>query len=89
MLLLASFGYDAWGLEISDTAVMKAREEEVKNGGKEMYAVKEEGVGKGKVTFFQGDFFDSTGWMEKIGAGEGSGFDLIYDYTVGTFPCRY
>jgi len=80
VLLLASFGYDAWGLEISEIAVKRARAEEEKNGGEETYAAKEEGVGKGKVTFFQGDFFDSTGWIDKIGTGKG--FDLIYDYTV-------
>lgn len=82
-LLLASFGYDAWGLEISETAVKKAREEEEKNGGNEMYAARNEGIGKGNATFFQGDFFDSTGWIEKLGMGDGfEGFDLIYDYTV-------
>lgn len=83
VLLLASFGYDAWGLEISETAVARAREEEEKNGGKEVYAAKDEEVGKGKATFFQGDFFDATGWKERIETGEGfEGFDLIYDYTV-------
>lgn len=90
VLLLASFGYDAWGLEISETAVTRAREEEEENGGKEMYAANEEAAGKGKVTFFQGDFFDSRGWIERIGTGNGfEGFDLIYDYTVRMAHCGY
>lgn len=81
VLLLASFGYDAYGLEISETALKRAREEQEKNG--EKYHVRDEAIGKGKVDFIHGDFFESASWVGKDGKlGDGQMFDLIYDYTV-------
>ncbi|ODH26282.1 hypothetical protein ACO22_04703 [Paracoccidioides brasiliensis] len=77
VFLLAGFGYDAYGLEYSDTAVGICREEAAKVG--DNLPVRDEQIGKGKVTFIQGDFFQND-WLEKIGVGWG-GFDLIYDYT--------
>lgn len=86
VLLLAGFGYDALGLEVSEGAVRRCweeweKEKERGKGEGGMYAVRdEEGVGAGEVRFVRGDFFAGEGeWM---GDGEG-GFDLIYDYTVG------
>lgn len=80
VILLASFGYDAYGLEVSDKAVELCVQEQQKNGDK--YPVKDESVGYGTVTFLKGDFFRDE-WIEKI---PGSGkFDLIYDYTVRLF----
>ena len=77
VLLLSSFGYDAFGLEVSGTAVKRCYEEQEAYGDK--YPVRDESAGAGKVTFMVGDFF-GTDWMKNI---EGDGkVDLIYDYTV-------
>lgn len=78
VLLLASFGYDAYGLEYSATALEVCKEEQAKNGDK--YPVRDAEVGQGKITFVQGDFFQDT-WLEKLQLTRNS-FDLIYDYTV-------
>ncbi|KAJ5454558.1 uncharacterized protein N7458_005514 [Penicillium daleae] len=77
VLLLASFGYDAYGLEYSATAVELCKKEETENHS--WYRVRDEKIGKGKVTFLQGDFFDDA-WLETIGVPR-NGFDVIYDYT--------
>lgn len=78
VLLLASFGYDAYGLECSAAAVDACKKEERENHSR--YRVRDEKVGKGKITFVQGDFFDDT-WLKEIGVPR-NGFDVIYDYTV-------
>jgi hypothetical protein len=78
VLLLASFGYDAYGLEVSATAVDACKKEEKENHS--WYRVRDEKAGKGKVTFVQGDFFDDA-WLKGIGVPR-NGFDIIYDYTV-------
>ncbi|KAK9622154.1 hypothetical protein V6Z98_006841 [Aspergillus fumigatus] len=78
VLLLASFGYDAYGLEYSATAVKVCKEEQAKNGDK--YPVRDAEIGQGKITYVQGDFFKDT-WWEKLQLPRNS-FDLIYDYTV-------
>ncbi|KAJ5995532.1 hypothetical protein N7481_002509 [Penicillium waksmanii] len=78
VLLLASFGYDAYGLEVSATAVDACKKEEKENPS--WYRVRDEKAGKGKVTFVQGDFFDDT-WLKEIGVPR-NGFDIIYDYTI-------
>jgi len=80
VLLLASFGYDAYGLEISETAVQKCKEYYEKNGQK--YPEKDEELGIGQVVFIHGDFFDSTTWKGDVESlGSPKEFDLIYDYT--------
>ena len=77
VLLLASFGYDAFGLEVSETAVKRCYEEQKINGHK--YPVKDETIGAGEIRFMYGDFF-APSWVVQV---EGDGkFDLIYDYTV-------
>lgn len=78
VLLLSSFGYDAYGLEYSATAVEMCRKEE--KGNRSWYRVRDESVGRGKVTFVKGDFFDDA-WLREIGVPL-NGFDLVYDYTV-------
>lgn len=81
VLLLASFGYDAYGLEISETAVRRAKEEQEKHSDR--YPTRDETIGAGTAYFFQGDFFDPETWVSSIGRAEVSeGFDVIYDYTV-------
>lgn len=77
VLLLASFGYDAFGLEVSETAVTRCYEEQKANGHR--YPVRNEIDGAGKVRFESGDFF-SAEWIKGI-ADDGK-VDLIYDYTV-------
>lgn len=52
VLLLASFGYDAYSLESSVTAVDACKKEEKVNHSR--YRVRDEKDGKGKVTFVQG-----------------------------------
>ncbi|KAI1925511.1 hypothetical protein LOZ65_002816 [Ophidiomyces ophidiicola] len=80
VFLFASFGYDAYGLEYSITALGVCEEETKKyidNDGK--IPAKDKAVGSGGVKFLQGDFF-ADGWLKDAGLEEG-GFDLIYDYT--------
>lgn len=81
VILLASFGYDAYGLEVNDKAVELCLQEQQTNGDK--YPVNDESVGSGTVTFLKGDFFHDE-WTKKIPGG--GKFDLIYDYTVRTSP---
>lgn len=81
VILLASFGYDAYGLEVSDKAVELCVQEQQTNGAK--YPIEDESVGYGTVNFLKGDFFRDE-WTKKIPGG--GKFDLIYDYTVRLFP---
>ncbi len=77
VLLLASFGYDAYGLEVSEIAVKRCIEEQKANGHE--YPLREGSEGGGRISFLRGDFF-GDGWVKNV---EGGGiFDLIYDYTV-------
>jgi methyl halide transferase len=78
VLLLKSFGYEAWGLEYSETAVSACRTYQEEHGRE--YRVQVEGVGEGTARFVVGDFFQDD-WLVDIG-GPGTQFDLIYDYTV-------
>ncbi|KAL8760689.1 MAG: hypothetical protein Q9184_003136 [Pyrenodesmia sp. 2 TL-2023] len=76
VLLLASYGYDAYGLEVSEKAVERCIEEKSITGDK--YPVRDEAVGAGESTFLKGDFF-ADAWSGEF-AGGGT-FELIYDYT--------
>ncbi|KAJ5662374.1 uncharacterized protein N7477_009990 [Penicillium maclennaniae] len=77
VLLLASFGYDAYGLEYSATAVEECKKEAAADHS--LYSVRDETVGRGKATFVQGDFFDDA-WLQTMGVSLND-FDIIYDYT--------
>ncbi|KAJ5281084.1 hypothetical protein N7478_006456 [Penicillium angulare] len=77
VLLLASFGFDTYGVEYSSAAVEACKKEETEN--RSWYRVRDQNTGRGKVTFVQGDFFDDA-WLETIGVPR-NGFDLVYDYT--------
>lgn len=95
VLLLAAYGYDAVGLEISETAV-KACEvlrDQVESGlaGNEvegldkdvldLYQTKDDHIGRGTASFVAGDFF-SDDWMAEGGTQQSSHkWDLVYDYT--------
>jgi len=78
VLLLSAFGYDAYGLDISSSALQEARKVEKEMGGKGVYETKE-GAEKGSITWVAGDFFEDQ-FLKDV-EGEGT-FDLIYDYTV-------
>jgi SAM-dependent methyltransferase len=78
VLLFASFGYDAYGLEYSQVAVDLCKTREAED--REKYVVRDAAIGRGNATFIQGDFFKED-WLEKLGL-ERNCFELIYDYTV-------
>ena len=93
VLLLASFGYDAVGLELSETALKRALEEQEKNAHK--YAARDPKVGKGTARFLNGDFFDDSATWKQGGSSavdsvtaKGT-FDLIFDYTVRHSQARF
>ncbi|KAI9824941.1 MAG: hypothetical protein M1832_001546 [Thelocarpon impressellum] len=73
VLLLASFGYDALGLEISAAAVAACKGHAAAHGAE--YPAREVEVGKGEARFALGDFFEDD-WIP-----DGGKFDLVYDYT--------
>lgn len=78
VLLLASCGYDAYGLDVSQSAVRACEdfgEREFKN-----YTTHGSDWGCGQYKFVQGDFFKDD-WRSNTEASD-EGFDLIYDYTV-------
>jgi hypothetical protein len=80
--LLASWGYDAYGLEVSSHAADGATKYLAEPGPGPLegeYKVKDEKVGTGVKKCLIGDFFEDA-WIKEIG-GE-AGFDLIYDNTV-------
>jgi hypothetical protein len=83
--MLALHGFDAYGLEISSSAVAAAeafasaelRQPAAHNFGAEA-DVRES---LGRVTFLQGDFFRKD-WETNSLPNDRLKFDLIYDYTV-------
>lgn len=83
--MLALHGFEAYGLEISETGAATARkygENELKNPRLyNFYSDKiPEQINPGTVKVLQGDFFLNE-WERGI-AGEDLKFDLVYDYTV-------
>lgn len=89
VLLLASHGYDAYGLDLAADAADAARENMARywNTNNGAYAAKDPTVGRGTVTFLTGDFFEFDfssveglcNYVDKSGIFRG--FDLIFDYT--------
>jgi hypothetical protein len=87
--MLALHGFDVYGLDVSARGVTLAREyaeaelarPQAYNFGSDWASTEKKGQakGRGKVTFIEGDFFQS-GWEARIK------FDLIYDYTVSPSP---
>ncbi|KAK1141445.1 hypothetical protein N8T08_009117 [Aspergillus melleus] len=78
VLLLASFGYDAYGLECSAVAVEACKQEALRNRNR--YPIQDPVAGRGAATFIQGDFFKDD-WLEKFQLSRNC-FHLIYDYRV-------
>ncbi|KAI9809404.1 MAG: hypothetical protein M1826_003917 [Phylliscum demangeonii] len=75
VLLLSSFGFDAYGLEISASALEKSKEFARTHAGD--YPPRTE-AGPGSVTFLLGDFFEDN-WRQEVKGG--GSFELCYDYT--------
>lgn len=73
VLLLASLGYEAYGLEFSSTALAEAR----KNAAKHDAADAKQERPAGRYHWVSGDFFKDS-WTREAGVQQ---FDLIFDYT--------
>lgn len=80
VLLLASFGYDVTGLDVSETAIDQARRQQKTAEEQGQYPTRE-GVERGSITWLTADFFSET-WNANAGTDGCGKFDLIYDYTV-------
>ena len=82
-LLFASLGFDAYGLDTSQTAV-KAAEKVARDQGKEQqYPIRNIQNGRGDVKFIATDFFKDD-WLSQTHPSQGGDdrtFDLIYDHT--------
>lgn len=94
VLSLASLGYDTFGLDGSENAILAARklEEEEISCESDVYRLGDPLVGKGKVQFIIGDFFhedfltaitstNTTTHGDDINTIPTTKFDLIFDYT--------
>ncbi|KAB2110893.1 hypothetical protein CUC08_Gglean010460 [Alternaria sp. MG1] len=80
--LLASWGYDAYGLEILKHAVDEANaylKHSRERVSEDEYKVKDEKIGQGSVQCLLGDYFDDA-WVREAGGVEG--FDFIYDHVL-------
>ncbi|KAJ5675660.1 hypothetical protein N7462_008557 [Penicillium macrosclerotiorum] len=84
VVMFALHGFDAYGLEISDTAVKEAEayaDIELKAPSPYNFSSwQPESHSPGSVAFFRGDFFSSN-WDFKGGVDETTKFDVVYDYT--------
>lgn len=83
VFLLATHGYDAFGVEISKTAVREARE-----WASDQLEIEKAASGHtletdrwGRIQMVEGDFFKDD-WVEAMEIDLRGGFDLVYDYTV-------
>lgn len=78
VLLFASHGYNAYGLDASQTALEASKALEHDQGDDESkYPVKSQQVGRGERKFLLADFFKDD-FLKETGGGN---FDVIYDYT--------
>lgn len=76
VVLLASHGYESYGLDASATAAKAAQE---------LFEQSENASLKGQMTIVTGNFFADEAWANVPGFEHGNEqllFDLIYDYTV-------
>ncbi|KAI5795162.1 S-adenosyl-L-methionine-dependent methyltransferase [Geopyxis carbonaria] len=74
VLLFASYGLDAVGVEISPPAVVQAR------AWVDSQLEKLDTINYGSVTFIEGDFYKDT-WVQSLSLESAGTFDYIYDYT--------
>ncbi|KAJ5090757.1 hypothetical protein N7532_009441 [Penicillium argentinense] len=84
VVMLALHGFDAYGLEISGTAVKEAESyasKELKKPSEYHFGSKSnQARSPGSVTFLKGDFFSSN-WNFKGDVDQYTKFDVAYDYT--------
>ncbi|KAJ5579967.1 uncharacterized protein N7459_005952 [Penicillium hispanicum] len=84
VVMLALHGFDAYGLEISETAVKEAEayaDAEIASPSSYHFGPDQHWSGsRGSATFLQGDFFSSQ-WALKSSVDHSTKFDVIYDYT--------
>ncbi|KAF3932070.1 hypothetical protein ABW20_dc0105577 [Dactylellina cionopaga] len=73
VLLFASHGINAYGLELSASAIAEAQ----KNAEK---TLPEASLLSGSYRFVNGDFFESD-WLSSLEGNDGKQFDIVYDYT--------
>jgi hypothetical protein len=92
--MLALHGFEAYGLEVSQTAVSAANtyaETQLAHPSAENFLTQDyqPSNGHGKVKFLEGDFFMLDWMSDCLREGEiFQGFDLIYDYTASYYPFR-
>lgn len=77
VLLLASLGFDAYGVDGSESAIEAARKLKTEAGNTDTYRVVDEQVGRGQDRFIVNDFFKD----DFLVSTDGGEFDLIFDYT--------
>jgi SAM-dependent methyltransferase len=78
VLLLASYGYDAYGADVSQTAIdacIELDREQAEDTAR--YPIKDAAIGRGSRNFLLTDFFKD----DLLAHTGGSKFDIIYDYT--------
>ncbi|CUS15357.1 unnamed protein product [Tuber aestivum] len=82
VFLLATHGYDAFGVEVSRTAVNQARE-----WASDQLEIEKDASGQtletdrwGRIQMVEGDFFKDD-WIQAMEIDLRGGFDLVYDYT--------
>ncbi|KAL2110595.1 hypothetical protein VUR80DRAFT_969 [Thermomyces stellatus] len=85
VLLLSSFGYDVVGVDLAETAVREARENQRQVNMEEVYPLRDGVRERGKVTFVAADFFED-GFLKEAGV---QNYDLIFDFTVRLNPPRF
>ncbi|KAJ4983467.1 thiopurine s-methyltransferase family protein [Stagonosporopsis vannaccii] len=83
--LLAAYGWDAVGLEVSPHAAEAARAFLSSASGEAVYKVQDGGAGEGSAVCVVGDFFED-GWLADAGVDKEGAFDIIYDNTVRLRP---
>lgn len=82
VLLFASYGFNAVGLDISPTATEEAKKTQADQDLEQKYPVKHVKEGRGEARFITADFFMDNFLSETHGSSESDRkFDLIYDYT--------
>ncbi|PPJ61158.1 hypothetical protein CBER1_04179 [Cercospora berteroae] len=77
VLLLATLGYDVYGVDGSQTAIEAARKLQKEADKSATYRAVETEFGRGRETFVENDFFKDD-FLETTGGGN---FDVIFDYT--------
>jgi SAM-dependent methyltransferase len=80
VLLLASFGYDAVGVDGSEIAITACKE--LAAGSLDKYPLQKGVKERGSMTFLTGDFFSKAWEAEMPFHSDFEGFDFVYDYTV-------